>query len=74
MENVKNQLVPPWVICQRLKNLKWRMGKMMMQLHEGEDPKKRGQIKYATHIYKIATLPLRITKIPLLGLKYWPIH
>ena len=47
---------------------------MMVRLHEGEDPKKRGHIKSATRIYKIVTLPLRITKMSLLGLKCWPIH
>jgi len=52
--------------------LNWRMGKMMVRLHEGEDPKKRGHIQSTTHIYKIAIMGYRITKMPLLGLKCGP--
>ena len=37
MENVKNLLVPPWVTFQSLKNLKWRVEKMMVRLHELRD-------------------------------------
>jgi len=33
-------------------------------------PKSRGQINSATTIYKIATTGCRITKMPLLGLKF----
>jgi len=34
----------------------------------------RGHIQFATHIYKIAIMGCKITKMPLLDLKYWPIH
>jgi len=70
--NVKNQLVPPWVTFQSLKNLKRRVEKMMVRLHELRDLHSRGQINLATSIYKNATLPLRISKMPLLGPKFGP--
>jgi len=36
MENMKNQLVPPWVSFQSFKNLKWRLGKMMLLKNENQ--------------------------------------
>jgi len=40
----------------------------------GKRPNFRGPLKSASIIYKNVILPLRITKMPLLGLKCWPIH
>ena len=45
-----------------------------MRLLHAKRPKSHGPINFATSIYKNVTLPLIITKIPLLGLKCWPIH
>ena len=43
-----------------------------VQLLHGSRPKSRGQITLATSSYKNVTLPLKITKLPLLGLKFDP--
>jgi len=60
---------------ERVKN--WRLGKCKeekVQLVHAKKPNSRGLVNFATTIYKIATLLLKITNMPLLGLKCWPIH
>jgi len=51
-----------------------KVGEEDMRLPILNDLKSRGQINYATSIYKNVIMPLRITKMPLLGLKCWLIH
>jgi len=48
--------------------------KKKMRLAMLKDLKSRGQINFGTTIYKNVTTRYRITKMPLLGLKCWPIH
>ena len=58
---------------QTLRERKWRLEKSEEEgvwLLHGSRPKSFGQINFATTIYKMASLPLRITKMPLLGLKF----
>jgi len=50
------------------------VGEDHMRLLHAKRPNSRGQINFATTIYKNVILPLRITKMPLLGLKCWLIH
>jgi len=50
------------------------VGEDDMRLLLAKRPNSHGQINFATTIYKKAILPFRITKMPLLGLKCWPIH
>jgi len=50
------------------------VGEDAMRLAHAKRPNSRGQINSATSIYKNVILPLRITKMPLLGLKCWSIH
>jgi len=50
------------------------VGEDHMRLLHAKRPNSRGQINYATTIYKNAILLLRITKMSLLGLKCWLIQ
>jgi len=64
--------MPPWVTFQSLKHKKNEVGENVEEeecsfLH-ARRPKTRGPITPATHIYKIAIMSCRITKMPLLGL------
>ena len=58
----------------KLERVKIEVGEEAMRLLQAKRPKSHGPINSATSIYKNATLPLIITKIPLLGLKCWLIH
>jgi len=58
----------------KLENVKMEVEEEDMRLPMLNDLKSRGQINSATIIYKNATTRCRITKMPVLGLKYWPIH
>jgi len=58
----------------KLENVKMEVGEEAMRLVHAKRPNSRGQINFATSIYKNVIMPLRIKKIPLLGLKCWPSH
>jgi len=71
VQNVKNEKYlhghPP-----KLENVKMEVGEEVMRLLDAKRPNSRGQINLATSIYKNVILPLRITKMSLLGLKCCP--
>jgi len=73
----KTRGAPPWTPIKAWEHEKWRLEKSKEEgvwfLH-AKRPNFRGLVNSVTTIYKIVTLSLRITKMPLLGLKCWPIH
>jgi len=50
------------------------VGGKEMRLPMLNNLKSRGQINFVTIIYKKDITECRITKMPILGLKCWPIH